>query len=111
MRTVKGTWKHGLKIGDKVHKTFVLREAEAGDLFDAEADAATNQVLTFDAALACRQFMSIGDYTGPVLLEQVRKLKPIDLMILRAKQKELDAQGEAPEGDVAGTGTPSSSSQ
>ncbi|MDM4768669.1 phage tail assembly protein [Solimonas sp. SE-A11] len=109
MRTVQGTWKHGLKIGDKVHKTFVLREAEAGDFFDAEADAQTNQVLTFDAALACRQFVSIGDYTGPVLLQQVRKLKPVDLMLLRVKQKELDSQGEAPEGGEPGTGMPSSS--
>lgn len=111
MKTIIGTWLHGLEINGTLHKEFELREATAGDLFDAEADASVSDVLSFNGALAIRQFVRVGTYTGPVVMEQIRKLKPKDLQILTKKQKELEAldvAGEAAGGGKATTATPSS---
>jgi phage FluMu protein gp41 len=92
--TKTGTLKHGLKLGDQVHKEFELREATAGDLFAAEAEADSSRPLTYRAALICQQLVRIGTFTGPFILGTVAKLKVADLNILIAAQRDLDAEGE-----------------
>ncbi|WP_028008683.1 phage tail assembly protein [Solimonas flava] len=93
--TVKGTLKHGLKIGDVVHKEFELREATTGDMFDAEAEVTPNQPLGFSGALICRQLVRIGTFEGPFVLGMLRKMKPTDFALLRAAQLEAEKLGEA----------------
>lgn len=95
MNTVKGTLKHGLKIGDEVLKDFELREAATADMFAAEAVAGVDTPLKFNGALMCEQMVRFGDIDGPISIEMIGKLKPADYSILRAAQMELDLLGEA----------------
>lgn len=106
--TKSGELRFGLKIGDETHKTFELREAFAGDMFDAEAEADTDSPLTFNAALMCKQLVRIGTYQGPFTIKMLRQLKPVDYGKLRAAQLEVDALGEGEQEDSANLTTPSS---
>ena len=90
-----GTLQHGLQIGDQVHKEFELREALAGDMFEAEADAPTDRAMTYRCALIARQLVRVGTFTGPFTLATLAKLKGPDIAILLAAQAELDAAGES----------------
>lgn len=95
MSTKTGTLKHGLKIGDAVHKSFEIREATAGDLFAAESQATPDRPITFAAAMLCQQLISIGTFTGPFTLGLIGKLKRDDLNLLQEARLALDAEGEA----------------
>lgn len=89
-----GTLKHGLKVGDQVHKEFELREALAGDMFAAEADADASRPMTFRAALIARQLVRVGGFEGPFSLGMLGRLKGADMAILFKAQQELDEAGE-----------------
>jgi phage FluMu protein gp41 len=90
---VKGTLRFGLKIGEKVHKEFTIREASCDDMFNAEAEAhAVNTPLTYEAAMIARQLLSVGSYEGPFTVGVLRSLKPHDFALLREAQAELDAR-------------------
>ena len=95
MSTKIGTLKHGLKVGDNVHKSFELREATAGDLFAAENAASPDRPITFAAAMLCQQLVSIGTFEGPFTLELIGKMKRQDLNLLQEARLALDAEGEA----------------
>lgn len=90
----KGTLKHGLKVGEEVHKDFVMREALAGDMFAAEAVADASKPMTYRAALIAEQLVSIGTFGGPFTLSMLGKLKGADMAILYNAQRELDEAGE-----------------
>jgi phage FluMu protein gp41 len=92
--TTQGTLKHGLKVGNEVHKHFVMREALAGDIFDAENDATADKPTAFRGALIARQLVSIGGFHGPFTLKMIGQLKATDLATLMKAQQELDALGE-----------------
>lgn len=94
-RTKTGSLKHGLKVGDDVHKDFVLREGSAQDYFDAEAEADSNKPISYRAALVARQLVSIGSYKGPFTVRMLGKLKPVDLNKLMEARDALEAEGEA----------------
>ena len=94
-RTRTGTLKHGLKIGDQVHKEFVLREGSAQDYFDAEAEADSSRPITFKAALTARQLVSIGTFNGPFSVAMLGRLKAVDLTALVEARDALEAEGEA----------------
>lgn len=94
MSTKTGNLKHGLKIGDAVHKSFEIREANAGDLFAAEAVATPDRPITFAAAMLCQQLVSIGTFTGPFTLGLIGKMKREDLNIMQEARLVLDAEGE-----------------
>lgn len=99
MSNLKGTLKRGLKVGDKVHKTFEMREAATEDLFKAEALASelgggAHTPIVFQAALIAQQLVRIGDYDGPVTVKMIGTLKKRDFAQLRAAQEELDKLGE-----------------
>lgn len=95
MQTVKGTLKHGLKLGEQTLKAFELRAASTADMFAAEAIAGVDTPLKFNGALMTVQLVRIDDYTGPFTIEMIGKLKTADYAILRAAQLEVDRLGEA----------------
>lgn len=90
-----GTLPHGLKVGTDVHKTFEVRAATAGDLFDAEADASVEHRLSFRAALLARQIVKLGSLSGPLDFKLLRGLHPTDFDELTRAQMEADAEGNA----------------
>jgi phage FluMu protein gp41 len=91
-----GTLKHGLKIGDQVHKEFEFRpEVTAGDYFAAEDEAGGNGTLRFKAALVARQLVRIGSFTGPFSSAVLGKLKPTDLAKLYGVRDALEDEGNA----------------
>ncbi len=95
-RTRTGTLRHGLRIGDEVHKEFVLREGTAQDYFDAEAEAdSLGRPVAYKAALTARQLVSIGSYTGPFSVAMLGRLKVSDLYTLEAARDALEIEGEA----------------
>lgn len=94
-RTVTGTFKRGLIIGEKAVKTFTLREPTAADYFAAEAEADSSKSITYRAALAARQLVSIDDFEGPFSLAMLGKLSGGDLELLLKKRDEVEALGES----------------
>lgn len=94
MKTVKGTLKHGLKIGDAVHKDFELREATTADLFEAEDIASPETPLKFNGALIALTLVRVGTFEGPFTLSMIRGLKQADYALLRNKLGEADQLGE-----------------
>lgn len=93
--TIHGTLKHGLRIGELIHKDFVMREALAEDMFAAESDATAERPMSFRAALIARQLVRIGEFDGPFSLAMLGKLKANDMNRLVRAQVELDKAGEA----------------
>lgn len=92
---VTGPLPVGMKVEGVVHNNFVMRDAEVGDLLDAELEADAFKPLTFSAHLLALQLVSVGTYTGPFTVGMLRRLKQADWRILRAAQGELDKAGEA----------------
>ncbi len=91
----KGTLQHGLTIGEKTHKDFVMGPIEnMGQMFDAEKECDVDKPMTFRAALMAAQLQSLGDYKGPFTLGMMRSLKPADYNLL---SKALDILAEAEE--------------
>lgn len=89
-----GTLKRGLKVGETIHKDFELREATAGDVFAAEAEADPSRPTTFRSALAAQQLVRIGAFEGPFTLTVLAKLTGRDLSRILDAQLALDIQGE-----------------
>jgi phage FluMu protein gp41 len=91
-----GTLKHGLKIGDAIHKEFEFStDITAGDYFAAEDDAGGRTSLRFDAALVARQLTRIGTFAGPFNATILGKLKPNDMAQLIRVREALEAEGNA----------------
>ncbi|MFA6971636.1 MAG: hypothetical protein WC208_09585 [Gallionella sp.] len=101
MSTVQGTMKTGLVISGTEYPNFEMREATVEDMLDAEMDAGVHTPLNFNAQMLLRQLVNVKSrddhesFSGPFSIEMIRKLKPHDFRVLRAKQQELDALGEA----------------
>ncbi|MBL8260936.1 MAG: hypothetical protein JNM58_00825 [Xanthomonadaceae bacterium] len=91
-----GTLKHGLKIGQDVHRDFEFRaDVTAEDYFAAEDEAKSNDTLRFRAALTARQLARIGTFTGPFNSSLLGKLKPADLAQLMRVREALEEEGNA----------------
>lgn len=90
----RGTLKRGLKVGDEVHKDFVLREGSSADYFAAEGEADSSKQVTYRASLVAQQLVSIGTFVGPFTLTMLGKLHPADLRILIDARDALEAEGE-----------------
>lgn len=95
MKTVKGILPHGLKIDGVAHVEFEMREANVGDMFDAESDSDITSPLTFNGQMMLRQLVRIGTFDGPFTIGMLRSLKTGDYRALRAKQMELESEGES----------------
>lgn len=98
MATIKGTLKHGLKIGDTVHKDYEIRESTTADMFDAEDDAPTTKRLAFRGALLARQIVKLGELSGPLDFSMVRKLHREDFDQLVDDQVKVDDLGKGAPG-------------
>jgi len=96
--TIKNTLKHGLKVGDAVHKDYEIREATTADLFDAEDQAPVTKRLAFKGALLGRQLVRLGELSGPIDLALIRKLHPADFDQLCADMDKVDEEGNAQPG-------------
>ncbi len=94
MANVKGTLKHGLKVGAHTHLEFELREPTTADLFDAEDDHGTDTPLKFSGALIASCLVRIGSFEGPFTFAMVRGLKKADFQILNAAVAEAEKLGE-----------------
>jgi len=93
--TITGTFKDGMKIGEKTHKEFEMRPVGSmQEMFNAEQDASVDSVLSFNGAMMATQLVRVGDFKGPFLFSMIGELSPADYKILRAKQTELDRLGK-----------------
>ncbi len=93
--TMRGSLKYGLRVGEEVHKDFVMREAFAGDMFAAESDATVDRPMSFRAAVIARMLVRVGTFEGPFSLAMLGKLKQADMNLLVQAHTELDKVGEA----------------
>jgi phage FluMu protein gp41 len=103
MVQLKGTLKHGLKVGEgasqKVYKDYVLRPAGVADMFDAEDLAPVSKTLSYKGALLGRQLVKLGEMSGPIDMSLIRKLHPDDFYQLTQDMKKVDEMGEVESGD------------
>jgi len=93
---------NGLKIGETTHKLAVLRGMSVGDMLDAETASeravlvpSGNYVLISSPALLTleslrRQISKIGDYPGPLTMEEMRMLSTADMNLLINASEGLD---------------------
>jgi phage FluMu protein gp41 len=98
MSTIKGTLKHGLKVGETLHKDYEVREATTADLFDAEDQAPVTKRLSYKGALLGRQLVRLGELSGPIDIAMIRKLHPADFELLCDEMDKADKQGKGEPG-------------
>ncbi|MDP1681089.1 MAG: phage tail assembly protein [Burkholderiales bacterium] len=92
--TIVRQFKHGLTIAGVSHKEFEIHEASLADMLDAEKISPASSPMNFNAELAVRQLVRVGDFTGPFTLNLLKRLRPADWWTLRDAQEELGAMGE-----------------
>ncbi|HEX5276488.1 MAG TPA: phage tail assembly protein [Fluviicoccus sp.] len=102
----------GLFIADKKYTSVTLREADVGDMIDAESDVGPGTIVAFSTAMMARQIVEVsgpdGTYSGPITIDMLRKLKPKDYRKLRDAQEELEQMGNAEQSASAASSTESS---
>lgn len=102
----------GLLIAGERYKHFVMREAELGDMIDAEVESGgPGNAIHYNAQLAVRQLVSVTsddgrEFKGPFVLAMIKKRA--DFLALRKAQMDLDDLGNGDAIDSAATGTLSS---
>lgn len=89
-----GKLKKGMKIGSEVHRDFVLREMNTGDMLDAEREAGTETPLNYNTQVLLRQLVKVGTFDGPFVVSMLRQLSAQDFNLLRDAQAELSLAGE-----------------
>lgn len=103
MTTLKGTFKHGLKVGEapnqKVHKDYELRPHTTADIFAAEREADPSRKLAFRGALVARQLVRLGELSGPLDIAIIEKLHPDDYWQLCEDMDKVDDMGNGKSGD------------
>jgi phage FluMu protein gp41 len=105
MQSATGKFVRGMQIGGVTYTGFEMREADTGDMMDAELEAAkqgggVETPIIFNAQMMLRQLVKVTsddgqEFNGPFTTNMLKKLKPIDYRALRNKQVEIDALGEA----------------
>lgn len=92
-------------VGGKQATDVEVRPALLDDLIEAEKEAHPGANPTaFNVALACRQIVRAGEYTGPFTIGLFKKMKPRTWYAIRQAMEEADALGEDLPGDPeAGT--------
>lgn len=98
MATIKGTLKHGLKVGEAVHKEYEIREGTTADLFDAEDEAPVHKRLSYKGALLGRLLVRLGDLSGPIDMVMIRKLHRADFDQLCSDLDKVDQEGKSEPG-------------
>lgn len=112
MARIDITLTHGLTVGTDILKDAVLREPTAGDIIDAQEEAEklvyavdpdTGRLVPSLVAsptmvgvhVLRRQIVKIGNLSGPIELDMLKRLHPDDLNLLQAKADRLDAAANA----------------
>ncbi len=101
MRTANVTLIDGLKIGETVHREAEIREAGVADLLDATSESEKlvrtpegyhliASSLMVGVNTLRRQIVKIGEYKGPLTLNEIKALSPVDLDLLQSKADELE---------------------
>lgn len=98
--TKSGQFKIGLAIAAVIYTHFTMREADVGDMIEAETDAGSTNPIAFNTALISRQLVSVATadgkvYEGPFISEMLRSLKMPDYKRLRDVQEALEKLGES----------------
>jgi phage FluMu protein gp41 len=84
------------KVAGKEVNEVELRAPLLEDLIEAEKEAHPGANPTaFNVALACRQMVRAGTYTGPFTIGQFKAMKPASWYVIRDALSEADALGEA----------------
>lgn len=84
----------GMQIKDKTYMDFEVRQVTTEDILDAELDVSTSAPMNFQARLAAKQLIRVGDYTGPFTFKMVKSLDPKDFAALREALSEVQDLGE-----------------
>lgn len=98
-KTIEGRLIGGLVINGKRFVNFTMREADVGDMIDAEGDVGAGTLIAFNSAMMARQLVSATtddgkEYGGPFIVDHIRELSGRDYTVLRTAQRDLDAMGE-----------------
>jgi phage FluMu protein gp41 len=99
--TVTGILKHGIKIGDTVHREFVVRDLSVEDMVESEKEASAHQVHAFNVQQLCRALVQIGDFKGPFVPTHIHRLKKGDYFKLLGAMNEADEMGEGEQDSTA----------
>ena len=98
MTQLKGTLKHGVKIGDgdkaKILKDYILRPATTADYFAAEDDSPITKHLSFKGAMIGRQLVKLGDLSGPIDFKIIGKMEIEDFNHLVDQLKVIEDMGK-----------------
>lgn len=94
METIKGTLKHGMKMGDSVHKDFEIREALVEDMVEAEKEIPPTDLHAFNVQMLCRVVVRVGSFNGPFTPAMFAKLKRPDYNALVHAMLKADSLGE-----------------
>lgn len=92
IKQLPSTW----AVGGQQVTEIELRPPVVDDLFEAENEVnpATNPN-RYRAALACRQLVRAGTFTGPFTTGQFRQMKPSVFSAILAAAEEAEKLGEA----------------
>lgn len=84
------------KVGGKDVNEIEVRPPLVEDLIEAEKEAHPGASPTaFGVALACRQLVRAGDFTGPFVTGHFKGMKPKNWYVIREACDEADRLGEA----------------
>lgn len=88
------------KVGGKDASEIEVRPPLLEDLMEAEEEAHPGARPTaFNVALACRQIVRAGDFTGPFTTGQFKGMKPKTWYAIREAMDEAERLGEGKPGD------------
>lgn len=83
-----------ISIGGQSSAEIEARPATMQDVIDAEKEASPMHPNAFTVALACRQIVRVGTFTGPFVAGHFHKLRPATFAQITGALQEADALGE-----------------
>ncbi len=109
---VSGTLLEGVKVGDEVHRDFVLRPPTVQDNMDAVDEVGSHNTVAVSAAILTRQIVKLGTLKPEeITLELIAGLHPSDFNLIEQKADELEKKRRAAvQAATAGTESGSASS-
>lgn len=102
MTTAKVTLQKGLKVGEEIHKAAEIREATAGDFIEATEESERlcltpegNYILIASPTMVGlntlrRQIVRVGEYDGPLTLQELKMLSGTDIRKLQEMAEKLE---------------------
>ena len=88
------TLKKGLKIGETIYKTVMVRETTVDDLIEAEEEAPAYKSVAYRCALTAR-VMSVQGFSGVVTAKMLSRLTAADYQRIQERLYALDDEGNA----------------